>query len=122
MIPVTMLNIVQALGLPGAILVIWWYDQRRMNGLRKMLSDYHEVAKNLHEVIIQNTKVLTNVQNSTSEVQLGYSRISRDLRKIITNNTRAMTEVSKLAADVKDITVTNAQSLNRIEQRVAKRK
>ncbi len=72
-------ELIRLLGLPGVILVIWYFDGKRID---KIMDKYKKDLIKMRTLVAK-----------TQEIGKGYAQVASDLKDVIMLNTQAMTKI-----------------------------
>lgn len=91
MVPVSFVVLVMnVLGLPGLIVVLWYFDMKRIDSL---ILKHQEDLKDVLAVYKRDVDTIGQMYRDNVSLVKGYEKLADDLTSIITLNTQTLTSL-----------------------------
>lgn len=91
MVPVSFVVLVMnVLGLPGLIVVLWYFDMKRIDSL---ILKHQEDLKDVLAVYKRDVDTIGQMYRDNVSLVKGYEKLANDLTSIITLNTQTLTSL-----------------------------
>ncbi len=88
-VPVSfILIVINVLGLPGLVVIFWYFDQRRMDTL---VQKHQDDLKEVLAAYKKDVDTLGQMYRDNVSLVKGYEKLADDLTSIITLNTQTLT-------------------------------
>mgnify|MGYP001562234834 CR=1 FL=1 len=93
-------TVIDVLGIPGLIVILWYFDMRRID---KLVLKHQDDLKDVLKEYKKDVDAIAQMYRDNVSLVKGYEGLAGDLTSIITLNTQTLTSLVEYIRNMKEI-------------------